>query len=82
MSDGLQAGTILYTRNPHKFGNAIIKCRCPTSIEFYEVVTDFGNTLKLERHEVEDRYELGPVRSYHHWLNDSYLLHKKRYQEL
>lgn len=75
----LQAGTILYTRDSHRFGNAIIKCKCPTSIEFYEVVTDFGNTLKLERHEIEDRYEIGPVRSYTGWVGDSYRLHDALY---
>lgn len=75
---------VLYTRDGTKRGNAIIRREIPltemcelsrtyheeTGIKLWEVVTDFGNIMRLNDQEITRMYMTGPNIPFLVWLND------------
>ena len=64
----------LFTRDGTKTGNAIIVCY-DEGCDNYLIETDFGNTMKLNRKEIDELFTLGRPQDYDTWREDRYKLH-------
>ena len=73
---------ILFTKNGHRTGNAIVVKEVEPTTEamkaflaidnskMYLVETDFGNRMRLTTKELNAQFDLGPKQSYKKWAAD------------
>jgi hypothetical protein len=74
----IKLGTILFTKDGRKIGNAIVKTILYSDIETiepivraYEIETDFGNNLILTENEIRGFFRVSIQRQdYSNWLFD------------
>lgn len=77
----IKLGTILYTKDGRKIGNAIVRdvfYRSSSETVFYVLVTDFGNQVVFNFNEINESFYISKdIQDYIDWLSAKLRLFNK-----